>query len=691
MLSQTLARWTLSVVLGVIMLGVWLLGLNQAPISQSHPLATDYTVGGVCGATIQACINNPIVQAGDRILIPAGTYTESLTLNKAVGLLGSNATTTIINAISGQRVLTVTGATIDSSSVISGLTFMGGNLAGADRGGAVWTTSQARPIFENVIITNNNAYLGGGIAADNDLTLINVTILSNTASAGGGIYSDGTIQLIGSLIDGNQSLPNMFTPTGGGGLYAGGLIMTDTVFSNNNSSSDNGGGGARVSDANLTGGQFLNNHDVHGSSTGQSGGGIAVQSTLIASGTQFIGNTSNVGCGGASASSATIINSNFESNQALFSLSNGGGLCASDNATILNSVFVSNTADSYGGGIIASNAVLIGGRLEGNRIMNTSGAGGAVFVWGSLVLTDTDVMSNTSYNNGGGVNANVSASLFGGRFERNVSLYGGGGGLNTSALTLSGTQFISNKAAYSGGGVNTLNNTNLVGGLFVGNQVTSTLADGGGALFANGQLNITGTQFIANTSATKGGAVMHKGSYGAMRIVNALFLRNQASSDGASLYLPSPIGTDVILFSTIADNGFNAKSAILVGIHGALGITNTIIINHAIGINDTGYRTSYQDYNLFFGNTRNLSGTISGGSHNQTGDPLFVDPLNSDYHLKAGSAAIDKGIFAGVLTDLDGNSRLPDYGGLRPDIGAYEYHFQGVIYDTHLPLVRRSN
>ena len=61
MRSQTLARWTLSVVFAAITLGVWLLALNQAPISQSHSLANDYTVGGVCGATIQACIDNPRV------------------------------------------------------------------------------------------------------------------------------------------------------------------------------------------------------------------------------------------------------------------------------------------------------------------------------------------------------------------------------------------------------------------------------------------------------------------------------------------------------------------------------------------------------------------------------------------------------------------------------------------------------
>ncbi|MBN1679750.1 MAG: right-handed parallel beta-helix repeat-containing protein [Anaerolineae bacterium] len=52
-------------------------------------------------------------------------------------------------------------------------------------------------------------------------------------------------------------------------------------------------------------------------------------------------------------------------------------------------------------------------------------------------------------------------------------------------------------------------------------------------------------------------------------------------------------------------------------------------------------------------------------------DPVFVDPANGDYHLAAGSPAIDAG-FAGdwlPLLDLDGTARPA---GAGPDLGAYE-------------------
>jgi hypothetical protein len=53
------------------------------------------------------------------------------------------------------------------------------------------------------------------------------------------------------------------------------------------------------------------------------------------------------------------------------------------------------------------------------------------------------------------------------------------------------------------------------------------------------------------------------------------------------------------------------------------------------------------------------------------GDPRFAEPANGDYHLRAGSAAIDRAAPSAVDTDLDG---LPRPWGGGPDLGAYESH-----------------
>lgn len=54
--------------------------------------------------------------------------------------------------------------------------------------------------------------------------------------------------------------------------------------------------------------------------------------------------------------------------------------------------------------------------------------------------------------------------------------------------------------------------------------------------------------------------------------------------------------------------------------------------------------------------------------------PLFVDRSNRDYHLDAGSPAIDAGLDIGLSPDLDNQPR--PFPGTLPDIGAYESGYE---------------
>src|SRR6266852_258621 len=103
-----------------------------------------------CASTIQGCID--IANPGDTILISAGDYTESLTLSKTVSLTGALSSTTILHALPNTRVLTVTGAAVNSSVVISGLTFTGGMVTGTlscpeSCGGGILITGTAQPLL----------------------------------------------------------------------------------------------------------------------------------------------------------------------------------------------------------------------------------------------------------------------------------------------------------------------------------------------------------------------------------------------------------------------------------------------------------------------------------------------------------------------------------------------------------------
>ena len=76
------------------------------------------------------------------------------------------------------------------------------------------------------------------------------------------------------------------------------------------------------------------------------------------------------------------------------------------------------------------------------------------------------------------------------------------------------------------------------------------------------------------------------------------------------------------------------------------------------------------------------------GSGNVYGDPLFIDPINRDFHLQANSPAIDAGVDSGTSTDIESVMR-PQGGGF--DIGAYE--FLGMLTPsppTKLEIITRK-
>jgi len=308
-----------------------------------------------------------------------------------------------------------------------------------------------------------------------------------------------------------------------------------------------------------------------------------------------------------------------------------------------------------GGGIyvMTATATLIGNQITGNSATH----GGGVFLNNNAsLLQDNQVTDNTVTTGGGGISVYRGApKLMRNTIQGNTSMnLGGGIYLFSTNATLTNNQIVGNSALVLGGGINVAS--------------------------CNPQFS---SNIIASNSAMKGGGIYLW--YSASTLTNNVISDNQATGSGSGIYIGG--STPVMLHTTFARNtGGNGSGVFITSDGGSsssnVAITNTLSISQNIGISITGNSTILIDGILWFGTPI----TVSEGTatvivqHQHTGDPAFdVD----GYHLTPGSAAIDQGLPAGVLTDVDGQSRPIAI----PDLGADEYWQPGSPRVLYLPTV----
>ena len=209
-----------------------------------------------------------------------------------------------------------------------------------------------------------------------------------------------------------------------------------------------------------------------------------------------------------------------------FSLAIDGGAIYVLGALVLsNTNFIDNEAPIRGGGAYVSGPVTVdGGLFQGNRVISETSLGGGLYAGGSLTLTGTQFLNNSARLGTGGVYAIGAVTITGGLFQNNRGggLYAGG------SLTLTGTQFLSNTAGGAGGGAAASGDVSLSGGLF---QSNASPAGRGGGLYAQGSLILTGTQFLSNTAALYGGGALLSGP----ATLNGGLFQSNASSWGGGL------------------------------------------------------------------------------------------------------------------------------------------------------------
>jgi parallel beta-helix repeat protein len=329
---------------------------------------------------------------------------------------------------------------------------------------------------------------------------------------------------------------------------------------------------------------------------------------------------------------------------------NGGGIHLEDSpgAALMNNWVYSNTA-ANGGGIHLDNSP--GAVLMNNWVYsNTAGNGGGIYFQNSAGATvvGNEIYSNTSIHDGGG-----------------LTLGGSGSG-----SVLEDNDVFCNIAYEDGGGINIISSG---GATLIGNRFYSNTADETGGGLVIGQSDdvlLLRNEIFSNTASSGSGLSLFDGQNA--RLVNTLIVGNRAvGSKGAGVRV---VGASVhMLHTTLARNsGVNGVYA-LGGTTATVWMTNTILVSHTVGVETGGSLCSINLEATLWGagewangiDVYTMSGSIATGTVNVWGDPGFVAPDGGDYHIGPGSAAIDRGVDAGVTDDIDGDSRpigLPDLG-----------------------------
>lgn len=537
---------------------------------------------------------------------------------------------TTLDAMSGGRVLYVTG---DITVTLDGLHITGGNahglggLGSTDAGGGLYITATSVIVQQSTFITNT-----GGDGSDST----DYNVPGGDGGMGGAIYNGGSLTLTDSTLTGN-------TAGNGGSNNMQGMAGT-------------GGWGGAIYNTNML---SIIRSLINSNYAGVGGNGGTFH-------TQFLGGN---GGGIFSASSLSVISSTISGNGA-GNYGDGGGISNQGIMTATHSIFSNNNAGD------GSNYYHVGG---------PGGRGGGIFNNGTLT-----VQASTLTNNSAGSGA--SNLLYGGNG-------GDGGGIySVGSLTVSNSTFTNNSSGSAGladlyaiyahegngGGIYSLGSLIVSDSAFRHNiapthgTITETLGSQGGAIAALGtSAALSNNQVTANSANYGGGLYLSANAV----LTNTVIADNQAVSYGSGVVLAGSISQ--LWHSTIARNSGGDGAGVYIS--GTAILTNSIIVSQTVGITTTLGSTGYVNRVLWY----DISNSNTNGSGNvvisnpYTGSPAFVNPNTGDYHLTAASAAINRGIRAGVKFDLDGKPR-----DLAPDLGAYEYQFPWQLY---LPWVMKSS
>ena len=396
---------------------------------------------------------------------------------------------------------------------------------------------------------------------------------------------------------------------------------------------------------------------------------------------------------------------------------NGAEVDGSHNSPFFIHCLFANNYCSFDGGAmfnIAANSGMCYPSIDSCTFQNNSAnAAGAVHVLASIngdcspTITNSIFMGNEATTNGGAVHTvifegNSSPAIDNCSFDNNFAGWSGGAVYHYAAIagytistSIDSCIFHDNVAStVDGGAIDNWAENGMITGEVTNSRFLRNSADnssGGGIMNYAAQstgintIAVWNCVFEANTAAY-GGAINNFAWQGTCEpsIIQCLLYNDTAVYSGAiDIFADQGISSPFLLNNTITQNYSESNAA--VGIEAITGTASPMILNHIIAQNyDTigtadisaFNATAFIDYSIV--DTLNClglgDGITCGANVLFDKDPKFQDPKNHNFHLKAGSPAIDMGsndsvIALNLTLDLAGQQRIFND---SVDMGVYE-------------------
>ena len=210
--------------------------LLSATIWYVHPDSSLNTIQ----AGLDSCVDNDIV------LVGPGTYYENLIWPETEGIHLTSELGPEYTIIDGDLAGSVISCStpIDTTTLIRGFIVKNGF---AGRGGGINLNAQCNPKIDNVIITENGGWFGGGIYCNGANPVITNTIIEyNSATSGGGLFLTGNSVVVIDNISVNNCIAHGAGPVAalGGGIRCDSSTLmikecsishNETIYQYNNS------------------------------------------------------------------------------------------------------------------------------------------------------------------------------------------------------------------------------------------------------------------------------------------------------------------------------------------------------------------------------------------------------------------------------------------------------------------------